>query len=117
MNDIETIHRNDLGLAFWWKNHAHDAVQIVFRDMGFSLQLTEIQHFMRCVETAIQSTENKSCYACYRYQQCRNILLQTPFKSLDLAVTKDELYQLKDLFGGVLFHLKLRRYIENEGRN
>lgn len=117
MNDIQTIHRNDLGLAFQWKNHIQEEVQIVFRDMGFSLQLSEIQCFMNCVERAIQSSESKSCYTCYRYQQCRNILLQTPFKSLDLAVTKDELYQLKDLFSGVLFHLKLRRYIENEGRN
>jgi hypothetical protein len=44
-------------------------------------------------------------------------LLKTPLKEIDLAVSKSELMQIKDLIEGTLFTMELMEYIDNICKN
>lgn len=115
MNDIETIHQNSIGVAFRWKNNKKEEIQFVFRDMGFSLSLDDIHFFKKCIKNARGNVQQ--CNQCPIQQQCRNILLRTPYEKFDLAVNHNELQLLDDLFSGTYLKLKMQKYIYGVGKN
>ncbi len=118
MQDIHRIYHNDYGIAFQWKKDIKkgnvDTIQIVFRNTGFYLNYKEIQDFYNKIKAAQYI---QKCKGCTSQHKCASYLLQTPSEKVDLAVTSDELNQIKDLIKGTLFQIELLGYINEICRN
>jgi hypothetical protein len=117
MKEIEPIYKNDFGFGFYWKKRPieqEENVQIIFRDIGFYLNLEDIREFLECVNKAKDAPK---CNSCTSASCCRSILLRTPSKKIDLAVNSGELEGMNDLLSGILFHLSLRNYLRDISLN
>ena len=117
MKEIEQIYCNDFGCAFHWKKDEivlKDKVQVIFKETGFYLSAKEIKEFTKIIDVTCKEQE---CSDCNMRHRCHKFLLKTPLQGIDLAVSKDELLQIKDLMEGTLFTIRLTSYINNEGRN
>jgi len=111
MQEIEKIYHNDFGIGFYWKKHTElpdKKVQLVFRDTGFYLNLTQLKEFESILD---RTQQNLISHSCSHY--CRSILLKTPAQCMELAVNKTELNGINDLVKGVLFKIEMRRLIED----
>lgn len=117
MKEIEQIYFNDFGVAFHWRKGDEiltDKVQLVFKETGFYLTENKIKEFTTIINTACNETE---CSGCNMRSSCYRYLLKTPLKGVDLAVSKNELYLIKDLVEGTLFNLNLLEYLNNVCKN
>ncbi|MDC8005178.1 hypothetical protein POV27_14040 [Aureisphaera galaxeae] len=117
MQDIVPIYKNTFGFGFYWIKEGtvlQDAVQIIFRDMGFYLKKGEIVYFSKLLE---QAKARSQCPLSCKSPCCRSVLLKTPSQHVDLAMSRQELKLLDDLLKGVLFHLELREYVEKLSAN
>ena len=118
MQDIHRIYHNDYGIAFQWKRDIKrgdiETIQLVFRNTGFYLNYKEIQEFYKKVQAAQRI---QKCKECTSKNKCENYLLQTPSDKVDLAVSKEELIQIKDLIKGTLFQIELNGYINGICKN
>lgn len=117
MREIEQIYFNDFGVAFHWKRDNRvltEKVQIIFKETGFYLSLHEIRAFAQLIEN---TCEEMDCSGCCHQASCYKYLLKTPFQQIDLAVSKSELLQIKDLVEGTLFTMDLYDYINNVCKN
>lgn len=116
MREVKQIYHNEFGVAFHWKKDQEvlkDKVQIVFKETGFYFSQKEIRDFALIIDETIEDLE--CCEGCSR--RCHRFLLKTPLQQVDLAVTRIELEQIKDLVEGTLFVMGLRSYLNNEGMN
>jgi len=116
MKEIEQIYCNDFGVAFYWKKDdviLYNKVQVIFRETGFYFTSNELSQFGRIID----STLNSNCCNNCANHKCSKFLLKTPFTGLELAVSKYELAQIKDLIEGALFKIQLSEYINNSGQN
>jgi hypothetical protein len=113
MSDIQRIYHNDFGIAFQWKQdlakNKHNHFQVIFRDTGFYLSLSQLENFSKLVQRA---ANRNCCNDCKANAHCRAILLKTPATEVDLAVSRDELESISDLIEGTLFQIKLDRYLK-----
>lgn len=117
MREIEQIYYNDFGVAFHWKRDNKvltEKVQIIFKETGFYLSLHEIRAFAQLIENTCEEME---CSGCCHRASCYKYLLKTPLQQIDLAVSKSELLQIKDLVEGTLFTMELYDYINNVCKN
>lgn len=117
MREIEQIYFNDFGVAFHWKRDNRvltEKVQIIFKETGFYLSLHEIRAFAQLIENTCEEME---CSGCCHRASCYKYLLKTPLQQIDLAVSKSELLQIKDLVEGTLFTMELYDYINNVCKN
>jgi len=114
MSDIRRIYHNDFGIAFQWKQDLekdrHNQFQVIFRDTGFYLTLSQLENFSKLVQ---QAANRGRCAACQANNNCRSILLKTPASTIDLAVSEKELNDISDLLEGTLFQIKLDRYLKD----
>ena len=114
MSDIRRIYHNDIGIDFQWKQdiakNKHNKFQVIFRDTGFYLTLSQIENFAKLVQQAVS---RGCCSACQANNNCRSILLKTPASIIDLAVSEKELESISDLMEGTLFQIKLNRYLND----
>ncbi|MDD3005399.1 DUF6686 family protein [Flavobacterium sp.] len=112
------IYSNNVGIAFYWNRVNEDTtakIQLVFKETGFNLTVPELEYFAQLI---IESqSQIASCKDCKTYTNCRRFLLQTPAKQIDLAVSKQELTEIKDLVNGTLFLLKIQEHVYGLGRN
>lgn len=118
MSDIRHIYHNDIGIAFQWKQdlakNKHDRFQVIFRDTGFYLTLSQIENFSKLIK---QASSRGCCKECKAANNCRSILLKTPASNVDLAVSEKELHTISDLIEGTLFQIKLDDYLKNVCKN
>ncbi|MEM6719864.1 MAG: hypothetical protein AAF611_11135 [Bacteroidota bacterium] len=118
MSDIQRIYHNDFGIAFQWKQdlakNKNNQFQVIFRDTGFYLTLSQLEGFASLVQ---QASDRGCCAGCKANNNCRSILLKTPAKNVDLAVSEEELDSIADLIDGTLFQIKLDRYLKDVCRN
>lgn len=113
MSAIHKIYSNEVGISFFWKkeeNFDTRRVQIVFRDIGFLLMLSELKDFSNACVKAIAS---HNCDQCKKHQHCRSLLLRTPSDKIDLAVNRDELDQLQELINATIFKVELKYWIQD----
>ena len=113
MKEIEQLYFNDFGVAFFWKKRGvvlKDKVQLVFKETGFYLSGDEVQQFSCIIDDTVAET---GCAGCQRRNSCHKFLLKTPLSQVDLAVTRTELQQIKDLVQGALFHAQLFDYLDD----
>lgn len=108
MKELEIIYQNDGGIAFYW-NNKRDQVQVVFREIGFSLNLSELKNFQEQVNTSLSQ---RCCDQCKTKSSCRSLLLKTPFEKIDLAVSREDLLNLNDLFGATILKLEIEEYLQ-----
>lgn len=117
MKEIEQIYFNDFGVAFHWKKNdmvLTEKVQIVFKETGFCLSINEVRAFAQLITN---TCEEMDCSGCCHKASCHKYLLKTPLQQIDLAVSKDELFQIKDLVEGTLFTMDLYDYINDICKN
>lgn len=117
MREVEQIYYNDFGLSFHWKKDdkvVTSKVQIVFKETGFYLSYPEIQAFAKIIDN---TCEEMKCEGCCHRSKCHKFLLKTPLQQVDLAVSKSELFQIKDLIEGTLFNMDLYEYITKVCKN
>lgn len=117
MKEIEQIYHNDFGVAFHWKKNnvlLKERIQLVFKETGFYLSLNEMREFANITGKACL---NMGCGECGFRNKCHRFLLKTPFKEIDLAVSGNELLQIKDLIEGALFNMELSQYLDGVCRN
>ncbi|MEW7289723.1 hypothetical protein [Aquimarina sp. 2304DJ70-9] len=112
MNAIDKIYSNKVGISFFWKREMRDAipkVQLVFRDIGFLLNLSELKDFSDFCAITMQS---QCCADCKDPKNCRSLLLRTPSDKIDLAVSKDELDQIQELINETILKVELQNWIK-----
>lgn len=117
MREIEQIYFNDFGVAFHWRKNdivITERVQIVFKETGFYLSYIEIRAFAQIIDN---TCEEMNCGNCCHRSKCHKFLLKTPLEQIDLAVSKSELMQIKDLVEGTLFTMDLYDYINKVCKN
>jgi len=117
MKDIEQIYFNDFGVAFHWRKNdtvLKDRIQMVFKETGFYLSGNEIKDFAKLIDEACRET---NCADCCHRSRCHKFLLKTPLKQVDLAVSKSELMQIKDLVEGTIFTIQLLDYLDSTCKN
>ncbi len=113
MKQVEQLYFNDFGVAFFWKKNGiilKDKVQLVFKETGFYLSGAEVQQFALLVDDAFAEI---GCAGCCNRGSCHKFLLKTPLNQVDMAVTRSELTQIKDLVEGALFHAQLFDYLDD----
>jgi hypothetical protein len=113
MKQVEQLYYNDFGVAFFWKKNdvvLKDKVQLVFKETGFYLSGTEVQEFAVIIDDTVAEMR---CSGCCHRGYCRKFLLKTPLNQVDLAVTRKELFRIKDLVEGALFHAQLFDYLDD----
>ena len=113
MKQIEQLYFNDFGVAFFWKRNGKvlkDKVQLVFKETGFYLSGAEVQEFAGIIE---DTCNELGCSGCCNRGRCHKFLLKTPLNQVDIAVSRDELMQIKDLVEGALFHAQLFDYLDD----
>jgi hypothetical protein len=118
MREIEQIYHNTFGIAFYWKKENEtilDKVQLVFKETGFYLTVSELNQFCDLIEDSM--IENACCEACELKNACHKFLLKTPCVQIDLAVSMTELKSIKDLVEGSLFRIDLDEYVYGVGLN
>lgn len=108
MKELEIIYRNEAGVAFYW-NNKRDQVQLVFREIGFCLNLSELKCFQEQVNTSLSE---QCCDQCKTESTCRSLLLKTPSEKIDLAVSREELLHLNDLFGATILKIEIEEYLQ-----
>ncbi|NER17299.1 hypothetical protein [Spongiivirga citrea] len=116
MQEIKKIYHNDIGIGFYWKkeeNSSQKKVQLVFRDTGFYLTLSQLKEFSSIIE---HTTKNDACTNC-PHTNCRSILLKTPASFIELAVNKTELHGVLDLVKGVLFKIEMQQLMDGICKN
>jgi hypothetical protein len=116
MREVEQIYLNKFGMAFHWKKNdvvLREKIQLVFKETGFYFSYREMRDFALIIDET--SDEPECCEGCQK--RCHKFLLKTPLQQIDLAVTRSELKQIKDLVEGTLFKMGLYSYLDNEGRN
>ncbi|WP_093021997.1 hypothetical protein [Pustulibacterium marinum] len=119
-HNIRYVYKNESGITFFWsepKSYLYDKVQLIFRDIGFYLSIQEIKDFYNCIQEARSNTSTNGCSNCNGNKECRSILLQTPAKQVDLAVSFSELSGIEDLIKGTLFQIELQHYVINLSAN
>lgn len=117
MREVEQIYYNEFGVAFHWKKGDHvltEKVQVVFKETGFYLSYEEIKAFAQIIDN---TCEEMNCGGCCHRSRCHKFLLKTPLQQVDLAVSRSELLQIKDLVQGTLFNMDLYDYITTVCRN
>ncbi|GGX07275.1 hypothetical protein [Aquimarina muelleri] len=113
MSAINKIYSNDLGISFFWKRDeciSTPKIQLVFRDIGFLLSLPELKDFSDSCSATINSS---CCSQCENPQHCRSLLLRTPSDKIDLAVNRQELYQIRELINGTIYRVELKYWTRN----
>lgn len=117
MKEVEQIYYNDFGVAFHWKKDDKvltQKVQMVFKETGFYLSYDEIRAFAKIIDN---TCEEMNCEGCCHRSKCHKFLLKTPLQQVDLAVSRSELFQIKDLVEGTLFNMDLYDYISKVCKN
>lgn len=113
MEDIHLLYYNDYGISFHWKRDISrenfNKVQLVFRDTGFYLYPEEIALFSKQIKNAKELHCSRNFEKC---EQGRNILLSTPSRQIDLAVSKKELNMIDDLVKGTLFQINMDGFLK-----
>lgn len=117
MKEIEQIYFNEFGVAFHWKKNNKvltEKIQLVFKETGFYFSYDEVRAFSQIIAN---TCDEMGCGSCCHRSRCHKFLLKTPLQEIDLAVTKSELMQIKDLVEGTLFNMDLFDYIHTISRN
>ena len=117
MQQIAQIYFNDFGVAFYWKKEEEileDRIQLVFKETGFYLSKVELDCFLDLIDTTF---EKNKCTSCGMKNKCHKFLLKTPCENIDLAVSKKELMQIKDLVQGTVFQIQLDHYLREICKN
>ena len=117
MKEIEQIYFNDFGVAFHWKKEKQvlkSKVQLVFKETGFYLSKEELSVFANNINATCNEMH---CNGCQFQRKCHKFLLRTPLEQIDLAVSMDELLQIKDLVEGTIFQIKLKDYLDEVCQN
>ncbi|WP_330443304.1 hypothetical protein [Flavobacterium sp. C4GT6] len=117
MKEIEQIYFNDFGVSFYWRKNdtlLTDRIQVIFRETGFYFTREEVQRFACIVN---EMYDKNHCGGCGFRNKCHRFLLKTPVSEIDLAVSVQELVDIKDLLEGTLFTMNLNEYINNVCKN
>ena len=113
MSSVFKIYDNQIGISFQWQKKAK-LTQVIFRDTGFHLSISEIAFFLD--QVALSRTK-QPCIGCRLGADCRSMLLQTPVSKVSMAVSLNELDEVEDLLRGTLFQLELNEYLESVCKN
>ena len=119
MKEIEQIYFNDFGVAFHWKKEQKvlkNKIQLVFKETGFYLSKEERNYFAETIDATCYEV-NANCDTCEFKRKCHKFLLKTPVQQIDLAVSVNELMQIKDLVEGTLFQIQLKDYLDEICQN
>jgi len=111
-NNINAIFHNDIGIAFLWPEQPtknNQKIQLVFRDTGLLLDKKELVEFSKHIKNAIKT--RPLCSDCKQNENCRALLLETPFPQISLAISHTELSAADELVDGTLFQLNLDGYL------
>ena len=112
MNDIHKIYSNTIGITFYWKKNTSTEktkIQLVFKDIGFLVTLEELQEFLEHCNITFQS---QCCHQCTN-RDCRSLLLKTISSNIDLAVSQNELEEIKDLIQQTIIKTAIQDWVEN----
>jgi len=113
MDNIFKVFDNNIGISFQWKKNA-TLTQVIFRDTGFNLSMDEMELFM---DQIVLSKTKQPCMGCKLGNDCRSMLLQTPFDKVSMAVSFNELNEIEELLKGTLFQLELNVYLQEVCKN
>ncbi len=111
MNAIDKIYSNEIGISFFWKRETYTKmpkVQLVFRDIGFLLTLSELKDFS---DLCVVTKQSQCCADCKDPKNCRSLLLRTPSEKIDLAVSRDELDQIQELINETILKVELQHWV------
>ena len=111
MEHVNIIYKNDFGIGFYWAGASEKlsfTAQVIFRDIGFYLTLDELKSFSYQV---IEGLSQRHCDNCPHKGECRSLLLKTPSKKIDLAISRNELYELQDLLDNIIIRMDTKRYM------
>ena len=114
---IDKIYSNEMGISFFWKRETKvptPRIQLVFRDIGFLLTLNELKDFSDSCTATIQT---QCCSQCHDPQNCRSLLLRTPSNIIDLAVSREEVYQILELINGTIMRVEIKTWGNNLSLN
>lgn len=116
---LTQIYGTEFGMSFYWhkfeKEVDYEKIQLVFKETGFNLTLSELVYFSKLINESKLRTQ--CCSDCKVKANCSRFLLQTPAKQIDLAVSITELEGIQDLVDGTIFKIKLKNYVLGSGRN
>ncbi|HEA28399.1 MAG TPA: hypothetical protein ENH91_00125 [Leeuwenhoekiella sp.] len=110
MEHTHVIYENAFGIAFYLPtpNTSNLDAQVVFRDLGFYLSLDELKQFSY---QAVESLSKKQCADCPHQDNCRSLLVRTPSSKMDMAISKNELYLLRELLDHTILRLEAQNYM------
>ena len=89
-------------------NNLHK-VHVVFNNSGLKLTFEELLTFKIYIHEAFDKPT--MCKSKCNSNDCRSIVLNTPFESLVFAVSRNDLIYLKDLIEGTIFEISLNRFL------
>ena len=113
MDNVFKVFDNNIGISFQWQKNA-TLTQVIFRDTGFHLSKDEMELFM---DQVTLSKTKQPCSGCRLGDDCRSMLLQTPFSKVSMAVSLNELNEIEELLKGTLFQLELNDYLKEVCKN
>lgn len=85
-----------------------------FYETGFYLSKEELNIFADNIDA---TCHEMNCNGCQFQRKCHKFLLKTPLQQIDLAVSSDELLQIKDLVEGTIFQIQLKDYLDDVCQN
>lgn len=111
MKNIDIIYRNESGIAFYWKTSKQGTLkaQVIFRDMGFYFTLDQLKKFAYLSE---ETLVHQTCKDCPAPRDCRSLLLKTPLNDVDLAVSRQEVYQIQDLLDQTILRMEMQAFMQ-----
>lgn len=110
MENATVIYQNEFAIAFYLPtpNNSNLVAQVVFRDLGFYLTLDELKKFSY---QAAEGLEKRKCANCPHHDNCRSLLLRTPSSKMDMAVSHNELFLLRELLDHTILRIEAQNYM------
>lgn len=119
MKNINLLYKNELGIAFKWKENeltSLEEVNFVFKSTGLHLTEKEIILFNKQIRLAIANISNFK--ECIRNTQYKSILLESPVTQVSFILSSKELKLMQDLLEGSNFSINLKKVLKaNSIRN
>lgn len=105
---VNRVYKNNIGISFTIKReympYEDDKINLVFNTTALRLNDVELEIFLQDIESAV--AKPLKC-KCENPKDCKSILVETPLEQLSLAMSYNELLQMKDLIKGTLFQIEL----------
>jgi len=112
MKNIDLLYKNELGIAFKWKENeltSLEEVNFVFKSTGMHLTEKEIIIFNKQIRLAIANISNFK--DCIRNTHCKPILLESPVTQVSFILSSKELKLMQELLCSANFYLSLKNIL------